>query len=165
MFLAAGVVCSVPALVVAQIVGTVVQVSAGAAIEIQFRHRANTFLAAMNEKMLKPRCSYAIIMPSKPDASKAISLGEFDPTATVARYDQPTGTWRDEMRQSRVTSGTAYSDLEIEKTAPLDISMLELATADPNQSKWNAAKEFLSDYGDRRAKATSVSDSPPPGPD
>jgi hypothetical protein len=54
IFLAAGVVGFVPE-VVAQIVSTVVQVGAGTAIELQSRHRANTFLDEMNEKLFKPR--------------------------------------------------------------------------------------------------------------
>ncbi|TID24364.1 hypothetical protein E2P81_ATG02667 [Venturia nashicola] len=153
VFLAAGVVGFVPE-VVAQIVSTVVQVGAGAAIEIQSRHRANTFLDEMNERLFKPRGLYAIVMSYKPDATKAISVGEFDPTATVARYDQSTGTWRDKTKQLRVASGTTYSDLEIGETAPLIFPVLEQAAADPNQSKWNSAKEFLGDYGDKRAQAT-----------
>lgn len=155
VFLAAGVVGFVPE-VVAQIVSTIVQVGAGAAMEIQSRHRANTFLDEMNENLFKPRGLYAIVMSYKHDATKAISAGEFDPTVAVARYDQSTGTWRDKTKQLRITSGTTHSDLKIGETAPLIFPLLEQAAADPNQSKWNAAKEFLGDYGDKRAQATYV---------
>lgn len=80
----------------------VAQIVAGAAIEIQSRHLANTFLDEMNEKLFKPRGLYAIVMSYKPDANKAISAGEFDPTATVARYNQSTGTRRDKTKQLRI---------------------------------------------------------------
>jgi hypothetical protein len=144
--------------VVAQIVSTVVQVGAGTAIEIQSRHRANTFLDEMNEKLFKPRGLYAIVMSFKPNATKAISTGEFDPTATVARYDESTGkAWKDKTRQLRIASGTTHSDLQIGETAPLVFPVLEQAAADPNQSKWNSAKKFLGDYGDKRAQAVYVS--------
>jgi hypothetical protein len=112
----------------------------------------------MNEKLFKPRGLYAIVMSFKPNATKAISTGEFDPTATVARYDESTGkAWRDKTRQLRIASGTTHSDLQIGETAPLVFPVLEQAAADPNQSKWNSAKKFLGDYGDKRAQAVYVS--------
>jgi hypothetical protein len=97
-------------------------------------------------------------MSFKLNATSAISSGEFDPTATVSRYDESMGAaWRDQARKLRISSGTTHSDLDIGETAPLVFPVLEQAAADPSQSKWKSAQKFLGNYGDKRAQAIYVS--------
>jgi hypothetical protein len=109
----------------------------------------------MNDKLFKPRGLYAFVMIYKPDAKKAISAGEFDPNATIARYDAPADSaWRNHARDLRLASGKAHSELDIGETSPLVFPALEHAAQDPNQGKWKSAQKFLLDYGDKRAQAT-----------
>ncbi|KIW01200.1 uncharacterized protein PV09_07248 [Verruconis gallopava] len=143
VFLASTVAGFVPEMIT-QIVSTAVQVSAGAAIEVQRRYRANTFLDEMNEKLFKPRGLFALVVAYKPDAQKAVELGDFDPAASIARYHKPSGSaWKDKASKLRSTSGTNSGELDIGDVAPLVYPSIEDASkceTEQQKSKWKNSR-------------------------
>ncbi|KAF9894969.1 hypothetical protein FE257_004593 [Aspergillus nanangensis] len=100
----------------AQITSAIIQTIAGAAREIQSRHRANTFLDRVNRDLFIPRGLYAMVMAfreevpgqqhgalsllsqklgktlfatEKLDINQPISNPTFDPAPTIAKYTNP----------------------------------------------------------------------------
>jgi hypothetical protein len=141
-------------------VTTAVQIAAGTAKEIQSRHRANSFLDEMNEKLFKPRGLYAMVMSFKPDAARPVSAGEFDPNQMIAKYtSQANSKFKETAKGLRVASGKTYGEMELGEVAPLVFPALEEIAANPaDQGKFKKAQKFLADYGDKRAQASYVSD-------
>jgi len=153
IFISAGIAGFAPS-VIAMAVTTAVQIAAGTAKEIQSRHRANSFLDEMNDKLFKPRGLYAIVMSFKPDASRPVSAGEFDPNSIIAKYSESSSSkFKDTTKKLRVTSGKTYGEMELGEVAPLIFPALEDAAANTaDQSKLKKAQKFLADYGDKRAQ-------------
>jgi hypothetical protein len=157
VFIAATIAGVVPELIT-QIVSTVVQFGAGTAIELQKRYRANTFLDQMNEQLFRPRGLFALVVAYKPNAKKAIEMGEYDATASIAQYGNNEG-WKQKMRAS---SGKNFGELNIGEVAPLMYPALEEAregATEEQRGKWKKFEKFMGEYGDRRAQATYVSSS------
>jgi hypothetical protein len=167
VFLAATVVGFVPE-IVAQIVSTVVQFGAGTAIEVQRRYRANAFLDAMNEQLFRPRGLFAMVVAYKPDAKKAVEMGEYDPTSSISRFTESSGSaWRDKARKLRTDSGKNFGELDIGEAAPLvypSIEEAKIGETEKQKGAWKNFEQFMGDYGDRRAQAAYVSPSSPPLP-
>lgn len=138
IFVAAGIVGFVPE-AAAQIVGTVVQVVAGTAKELQSRHRRNTFLDRVNQDLFMPRGLYAMVMalkdqvpgqqPRGPLSRLAGSVGKslfsaerMDINETVAKYSSPDpdmSKFKKGMKDIRLVSGKTYTQLELPEAAPL----------------------------------------------
>src|ERR1700744_6157032 len=72
-------------------VTTVVQVVAGTAKELQTRHRSNTFLDLVNEKLFKPRGLYALVMAFDPAGTRKIEERSVSLAETVSKIDWPRG--------------------------------------------------------------------------
>lgn len=143
---------------ITQIVSAAVQVAAGAAIEAQRRYKANAFLDQMNEGLFKPRGLYAMVVAYKPDARKAVEMGEFDSEASVARYTAREGQgWKDKLRGQ---SGKNYGELSVGESAPLVYPALEEARegkTEEQRGRWKRFERFMGEYGDKSAQATYVS--------
>jgi hypothetical protein len=144
--------------VIAMAVTTAVQIAAGTAKEIQSRHRANSFLDEMNEKLYKPRGLYALVMSFKPDADRPVSSGDFDLNSMIAKYTQSSGSkLKDTGKNLRLTSGKTYGEMELGEVAPLIFPALEdIAANAEDQGKMKKARKFVADYVDKRAQATYV---------
>jgi hypothetical protein len=140
-------------------VTTAVQIAAGTAKEIQSRHRANSYLDEMNEKLFKPRGLYALVMSYKPDATRPVSSGEFNPNSVIAKYSESSNSKLKETGKNlRVASGKTYGEMELGEVAPLVFPALEEIAANPkDQGKFKKAQKFLAEYGDKRAQAIYVS--------
>jgi hypothetical protein len=164
VFLAAGVVGMVPE-TVAQIVSTVVQVGVGTAIEVQRRYRANAFLNDMNEKLFRPRGLFALVVAYKPNARKQIEVGEYDPTSSIARFTESSGSaWKDNAPKLRTQSGKNFGELDIGEVAPLVYPSIEdarVGETEQQRSAWKKFEKFMGDYSDRRAQAVYVGVSGP----
>ena len=145
---------------ITQIVSAAVQVTAGAAIEAQRRYRANAFLDEMNERLFKPRGLFAMVVAYKPDARKAVEVGEFDPTDSVARYGEGSGQGQGWKAKLRSESGYNHGELSVGECAPLIYPALEDAregATEEQRGRWKRFEKFMGEYGDRRAQATYVS--------
>lgn len=138
LFIAAGVVGMVPELA-AQIVGTVVQVVAGTAKELQSRTRRNTFLDRVNQELFMPRGLYAMVMAFKDEvpgqqprgplsklvgtAGKALFSSErLDINQTVAKYSNPDPQMtrmRKGLQNIRLVSGKTHGEIELPEAAAL----------------------------------------------
>lgn len=138
VYVAAGIVGGVPE-AAAQIVGTVVQVVAGTAKELQSRHRRNTFLDLANRALFMPRGLYAMVMafkdrvpgqqPRGPLSGLAGTLGQslfssarLDMAQTAAKYSSPDADLsrlKKGLRDVRVASGKTYTEVELPEAALL----------------------------------------------
>ncbi|KPM44469.1 hypothetical protein AK830_g2093 [Neonectria ditissima] len=136
--IAANVVGFVPELA-AQIISAVVNVAAGAAGELQSRHRRNTFLDRVNQDLLMPRGLFAMVMAFKdelPGQQQGGPLGRLsgsigaaffkserlDIDQTAAKYSNPdpgVSTIQKQLQGVRITSGKTYTQIELPKAAPL----------------------------------------------
>jgi hypothetical protein len=187
VFIAAGIVGFVPE-ATAQIVGTVVQVAAGTAREIQSRARRNTFLDRINDEVFVPRGQYAMIMAFKEDMPGTVNGGplsrltnelgsalftqeHLDINQTAMKYANPDEMtkMRRQLKNIRLMSGTTRTQLELPEAAPLVYPELDRAAQqdlnaeNPGKtSKWKDAGKFVQGYLDRRAQARYVR--PPPFP-
>jgi hypothetical protein len=156
-----------------------VQVVAGTAMELQTRHRANTFLDEMNEKIFKPRGLFALVMAFDPSSSKTIEQRQVNLTDTITKYDKAPkveeesafsmSKVQDSLKSIRIQSGTTKSEFEMPKAAALVYPSLDEAiaqvTADPSsaqseeafatrmKNKFKGASAFVADYADRTAQA------------
>ncbi|KUI70636.1 hypothetical protein VM1G_06503 [Cytospora mali] len=138
LFIAAGVVGMVPE-VAAQIVGTVVQVVAGTAKELQSRTRRNTFLDRVNQELFMPRGLYAMVMafkdevpgqqPRGPLSKLAGAMGKslfssqrLDINQTVAKYSNPDpnlSKTKKGLQNIRLFSGKTHGEIELPEAASL----------------------------------------------
>lgn len=125
--------------VAAQVVGTVVQVVAGTARELQSRNRRNTFLDRVNQELFMPRGLYAMVMafkdvvpgeqPRGPLSKLAGAMGKSlfssqrrDINQTVAKYSKPNSEiskTKKGLQNMRLTSGKTYGDIELPEAAQL----------------------------------------------
>lgn len=166
--------------VIAMAVTNAVQVGAGAAKEVQARHRANDFLDKINEELFKPAGLFVMIVKYKTTEEVARSensvfrkLGvgaqqvDFTTGQAVAKYDrslsdESTGkSISDRMKNIRLASGTTRGAIELPEAAPLVFPDVDraIATNGPETFKDKAkdAKAFMADYLDRRAQMEYVS--------
>ena len=126
--------------------GTVVQVAAGTARELQSRHRRNTFLDRVNEDLFIPRGLYAMVMTFKdqiPDQQRGIlgklssTLGQrlfasekLDINETAAKFSNPDphmSQMKKGLRDIRLTNGKTYGELELPEAAELVYPSLDRA--------------------------------------
>ncbi|ROW04750.1 hypothetical protein VMCG_04838 [Cytospora schulzeri] len=138
LFIAAGVVGMLPE-VAAKVVGTVVQVAAGTAKELQSRTRRNTFLDRVNQELFMPRGLYAMVMAFKDEvpgqqprgplsklagvAGKALfSKERLDINQTVAKYSNPDpdmSRMKKGLQNIRLVSGRTHGEIELPEAAAL----------------------------------------------
>ncbi|KAJ5134564.1 hypothetical protein N7526_005929 [Penicillium atrosanguineum] len=147
VFVAAGIVGFVPA-VAAQVVGTVVQVVAGTARELQSRHRGNTFLDKVNQELFMPRGLYAMVMCFKDQipgqqrgllAKLSNRLGttlfeskKLDLNETIAKYSNPDpnmSSMNKQLKNIRLTNGKTYGQVELPESAELVFPDLDRVAA------------------------------------
>lgn len=115
------------------------QVVAGAAKEVQSRHRRNTFLDCANQELFMPRGMYAMVMafkdetpgqqPSGPLNKLAGALGKslfslerMDINQTAAKYSNPDPNMsklKKGFRSMRTASGKTYTQVELPEAALL----------------------------------------------
>ncbi|ROW11876.1 hypothetical protein VPNG_05023 [Cytospora leucostoma] len=146
LFIAAGVVGMVPE-VASQVVGTVVQVVAGTAKELQSRTRRNTFLDRVNQELFMPRGLYAMVMafkdvvpgeqPRGPLSKLAGAVGKqlfssqrLDINQTVAKYSKPDSELtktKKGLQNIRLFSGKTYGEIELPEAAELVYPALDRA--------------------------------------
>lgn len=148
IFIAAGAVGLVPELA-SQIVGTVVQVVAGTAKELQSRSRRNTFLDRVNQELFIPRGLYAMVMAFKDEVpgqqprgplsqlanmtGKALFSAErLDINQTVAKYSNPDpemSKMKKGIQNIRLVSGKTHGEIELPDAAELIFPDLDRAAA------------------------------------
>ncbi|KAK2597276.1 hypothetical protein N8I77_013136 [Diaporthe amygdali] len=148
IFIAAGAVGLVPELA-SQIVGTVVQVVAGTAKELQSRSRRNTFLDRVNQELFIPRGLYAMVMAFKDEVpgqqprgplsqlanmtGKALFSAErLDINQTVAKYSNPDpemSKMKKGIQNIRLVSGKTHGEIELPEAAELIFPDLDRAAA------------------------------------
>ncbi|CAJ2501914.1 Uu.00g047670.m01.CDS01 [Anthostomella pinea] len=155
VFVAAGVVGLIPE-VASQVVGTVVQVIAGTAKELQSRYRRNTFLDRVNQDLFMPRGLYAMVMafkdvvpgqqPRGPLSRLAGTLGKqlfaaerLDINQTAAKYSNPDvmSNTRRKLKDIRLTSGKTVGEVELPEAAPLVYPDLDRAAEQDLQEQGN----------------------------
>ncbi|CAK7233581.1 hypothetical protein SEUCBS140593_008650 [Sporothrix eucalyptigena] len=147
VYVAAGIAGFVPE-AGAQIASVVVQVVAGAAREMQSRHRNNSFLDRANQELFMPRGLFAMVMAFKddmPDASggggllgglksafgkSLVSSERLDINQTTIKYSQlaalggsasatKTSKTKAALRNLRTNNGMTYTELELPQAAEL----------------------------------------------
>ncbi|KAJ5665170.1 uncharacterized protein N7477_007618 [Penicillium maclennaniae] len=147
VFVAAGIVGLVPH-VATQVVGTVVQVVAGTARELQSRHRGNTFLDKVNQALFMPRGLYAMVMCFKDQvpgqqrgllANLSNNLGKtlfaskkLDLNETIAKYSNPDpnmSSMSKQLKNIRLASGKTYGQVELPESAELVFPDLDRVAA------------------------------------
>jgi hypothetical protein len=173
--------------IAAQVVGTVVQIAAGTAREIQMRSRSNAYLDLVNQQIFMPRGLFAMVMAFKDDVSGqqrgplsrvARSVGtlvaaeKLDINQTVAKFSNPDPNlsgMRRNMQNLRVASGTTVGQLELPQAADLVYPDLDRAVkqnleTDANgkgksafKDKMSGGMSWMQDYLDRRERALYVS--------
>ncbi|KAJ6107490.1 hypothetical protein N7523_008813 [Penicillium sp. IBT 18751x] len=155
VFVAAGIVGLVPH-VATQVVGTVVQVVAGTARELQSRHRGNTFLDKVNQELFMPRGLYAMVMCFKdqvPSQQQGLlsnlsnSLGKtlfaskkLDLNETIAKYSNPDpnmSSMSKQLKNIRLASGKTYGQVELPESAELVFPDLDRVAAQELGMKTN----------------------------
>lgn len=178
VFLAANIAGFVPD-PIAMAVTTAVAFAAGTARELQMRHRSNTFLGEMNEKLFKPRGLFALVMAFKPESNtkNAIEVKPMNLVDTISKYDSTPkedstfsmASMAGGLKSIRVQSGVTKHEFEMPEAAALIFPKLdhaldeEIAHAendkDPNslatrmKTRFKGANSFVADYADRRAQA------------
>jgi hypothetical protein len=137
VFVAAGIVGFVPE-AAAQVVSTVIQIAAGAARELQSRHRRNTFLDRINQDLLMPRGLYAMVMAFKDEVSgqqqgrlsklsnylgqTLFTSGKLDINQTAAKYSNPEPSMsrlQKGLKDIRLSSGKTHGEIELPDAAAL----------------------------------------------
>jgi hypothetical protein len=157
-----------------------VQVAAGTAKELQTRHRSNTFLDTVNEKLFKPRGLFALVMAFDPHGTRKIEERSISLAETISKFDRPPldseassfsmESMKHSLKSIRVKSGTTNGEFEMPEAAALvfptvDEALNDLGTqamaeekkdeamAAKIKSKFKNASAFVADYADRRAQA------------
>ncbi|KAL6720248.1 hypothetical protein ACLMJK_002169 [Lecanora helva] len=150
----------------AQIASMVVQLSAGAAMITQSRHRVNTFLDEINNTFFRPRGLYAMLMTYKPTRHSWTSAPT-DITQSIAKSADPEGLSHKFTNNLKFSGGKSHTEIEIPKAAPLIFPALDAAVDDANPEtaakKENAFKKsgkFIGEYMDHRAQAEYNYDNP-----
>jgi hypothetical protein len=132
--------------------------------EIHSRFTRNRFLDDINEKWLKPKGLYCMIMTFKPDAPTIIETDVTSTDQALARYnseDKP--EWRKNLAKIRLTSGKTRGEQALPEAAPLIYPAIDAAAESTSQEKQNFLKssgEFMGTYLDRRAQAMHATDNP-----
>jgi hypothetical protein len=136
-----------------------VQVAVGTAKELQTRHRTNTYLDQMNEKLFQPHGLFCMLMTYKPGVR-----GNTDPVMTAGIIEKSIapadGRLKEQLKLLKLTSGTAKGEMELPEPAELVFPGLEEALKKDGNALKSSSK-FLADYYDRRAAATYVRSSKP----
>ncbi len=159
---------------------TAIQVAAGTAKELQTRHRSNGFLDLVNEKLLKPRGLYALVMAFDPAGTRKIEERSVSLAETISKVDRPHGdaetskfsmeAMKNSLQSIRIKSGTTKGEFEMPEAAALvfpkvDAALEHLgnqamseekndeAMATKIKTKFQHAGAFVADYADRRAQA------------
>ncbi|PMD30177.1 hypothetical protein L207DRAFT_502936 [Hyaloscypha variabilis F] len=135
-------------------VSIAVQVCVGVAMEVQRRHRTNTFLDRMNNEFFKPRGLYCLIMTYKPDSTQLHARIDINETISSSMTPAASST-KQTFKNLRLSSGKTYGELELPEAAPLIFPALDSLpdSEKEKQSKMKSSKKFLADYFDRRAQA------------
>jgi hypothetical protein len=138
------------------------QQAVNVATEVHSRTRTNSFLQRANDEFFKPRGLFALVMTWNPESSQTSDT--IDITSTIsAKLSSSGGSKMQNLAQNlRHSDGNTYGDLQFPEVAPLVFPALdELADADGAEAvgkreKLKAAKNFASEYFDRRAVAKYV---------
>lgn len=186
LYIAGGIAGLVPS-VIAMAVSIATQVAAGAAKEVQGRHRANVFLDRMNKELFVPRGLYAMMIKQKPESSSgssslpfiSVKPGTVDLSKEITNFltkDDLT-TMKHNMRNLRLTAGTTRGEENMPTIcAPLIFPGVDAASASLAEkgetlppvnedqpgigSKWKSSQKFVADYMDRRAQASYLAANP-----
>jgi hypothetical protein len=160
-------------------VTTAVQFAAGTAKELQTRHRTNSFLDEMNEKIFKPRGLFALVMAFDPSSSKTVEHKQVNLAETIAKFDKnrrkegessfSMSRMQDSLKSIRVQSGTTQSEFEMPQAAALVFPRLDEELAHPSfnpsvenndealasklKNRFKSASAYVADYYDRQAQA------------
>jgi hypothetical protein len=161
-------------------VTTVVQFAAGTAKELQTRHRSNSFLDVVNEKLFKPRGLFALVMAFDPHGTRKIEERSVSLAENISKIDKSPGdseaskfsmdSLKNSLKSIRVKSGTSKGEFEMPEAAALvfpgvDEALEDLgaqamseekkdqAMAAKIKTKFQHAGAFVADYADRRAQA------------
>ena len=173
--------------VIAMAVTTVVQIGARVGAEVQSRQRTNSFLDKMNEELFKPAGLYAMVVKYKSEAEVQQSgnsllahfgvSGEkvdFSTDQTIAKYSRTLSeqsteiggnrSMSERMQNLRLASGTTKGAMNLPDAAPLIFPDIDKAIANQGpenfKDKAKDAKDFLTDYLDRRAQMQYARDDP-----
>lgn len=111
----------------------------------------------MNDEFFCPRGLYCLVLTWNPESSATHS--DFDLTSTISSTLKPTRV----IGKFKTSDGNSYGDFDFPEAAPLifpGLDNLAVQTgeeAEKTRTKLKAAKNFASDYLDRRSRAKYVS--------
>lgn len=156
---AAGYVPSVSAMIAA----IITQVTMGAAIAVQSRHRTNNFLDEINTHFFQPRGLYAMLVTYKPSRNRW-SSAPMDISHDISKALDTDTLGAKIKNDLKFTSGKSHTELELPEAAPLIFPHLDAAAEEEEAGKKpNAFKKsgkFIGDYMDRRANAVYNAENP-----
>lgn len=159
VFVSAGVVGLVPE-PISQITSIIIQFAAGAAIYMQTTQRTHSFLDEMNDKLFKPRGLYAMVMKYIPHGTRPISVQQADLNTIISKENAPHKSYQNFRA---INAGRSYGAIEMPDSAPLVFPALDEAaqTQDPAKaSKLKSSMAFVTDYYDKRARASYLHKNP-----
>lgn len=132
-----------------------VQVVNKTAKEVQSRYRRNNFLDEINETLFKPRGLYCVIMTFKPDAPPVFGVDVTASDQALAKVlSEPKSELKGKLKNLRLTSGVAKSEMSLPESAPLIFPALDAAMEDEAKAnKLKTSTAFVGSYFDRRAHA------------
>ncbi|KAF2649579.1 hypothetical protein K491DRAFT_697956 [Lophiostoma macrostomum CBS 122681] len=129
-----------------------IQVAVGTAKELQTRHRTNTYLDQMNDKLFRPHGLFCMLMTYKPGVH-----GNTDPIVTAGIIEKSitpaSSKLKEQLKLLKLTSGTAKGEMELPDPAELVYPGLDEAIK-KDENAFKSSSKFLADYYDRRAAAT-----------
>ncbi|KAH7389738.1 hypothetical protein DE146DRAFT_176006 [Phaeosphaeria sp. MPI-PUGE-AT-0046c] len=158
-----------------------VTITAGTAIELQSRYKANSFLDQMNRDFFMPLGLYAMVLMCKDTPSKAgeVEFGmeevNMDTVKQITKWGLPTengnsvknSTRTKLLRPIRLTSRSTTANTMPLQIAPLIYPGLEDLIERPQINRNETFKErlmrnkgFVADYFDRRARAEYAGNNP-----
>ncbi|KAI9816919.1 MAG: hypothetical protein M1827_001564 [Pycnora praestabilis] len=143
----------------AQIAAMVTQVATEIAKRTQSRHRTNSFLEEINEKLFKPHGLYCLIMTYKPSQKASVEPVDLSETVMKAFTKAPEG-FKGKMYDLRMSSGKTRGELEMPEAAPLIYPELDKASDAQKKNALKRSGAFVADYFDRRGQATYAAENP-----
>jgi hypothetical protein len=129
-----------------------IHISIEASRRAYVHYNTNKYLDSMNDRLFHPRGLHAVIMKYNPSSTSATEVIDMNSTITRAVSSRIDPAHRSALHMS---SGTTRSDLQLPTAAPLIFPALDSLSA-ANHGK----SGFLSDYFDRRARATFAAQHP-----
>lgn len=127
--------------------------------QLQITYRSNTFLAATNEKLFKPRNCYAMIMTYKPEmADELILQADYTSPTSIAlsKSLQQNSKAKELLRRLQKSAGTT-TEAQIPECAELihpniDQALTSNSFTQSEQTSLTKNGVIINDYLDRRAR-------------